>query len=68
MVVPFCGLISQDIELGILLFYSDCYYDGNINTLRTAVVNRTSDKHVGKCADFCANENYTRFALQVSVK
>ncbi|XP_071138195.1 uncharacterized protein [Mytilus edulis] len=65
-VIRTCGKTRKDVWTGKpwYLKWENCYYDGNINTLRTAVVNRTSDKHVGKCADFCANENYTRFAVQ----
>ncbi|XP_063438852.1 uncharacterized protein LOC134719835 isoform X2 [Mytilus trossulus] len=65
-VIRTCGKTQKDVWTGKpwYLKWENCYYDGNINTLRTAVVNRTSDKHVGVCADFCANENYTRFAVQ----
>ncbi|XP_052084091.1 uncharacterized protein LOC127721408 isoform X2 [Mytilus californianus] len=65
-VIRTCEKFQTDVWTGKPWYrkWENCYYDGNINTLRTAVVNRTADKHVAVCADFCANENYTSFAVQ----
>ncbi|CAC5418262.1 unnamed protein product [Mytilus coruscus] len=65
-VIRTCGKFQTDVWTGKPWYrkWENCYYDGNINTLRTTVVNRTADKHVAACADFCANENYTCFAVQ----